>query len=110
MIANKSEGLTFRDFKKAERVSSKLKVSISLLEDAHISNLTDKSITFASYTALQGYLKGPSYVFDEQVVLILDEFDSVAFSPADDIMTLKNDLKHFKTIIGFTGSDLKDFH
>lgn len=53
MIANKSEGLTFRDFKKAERVSSKLKVSVNLHEETQNSNLIDKSIMFASYTALQ---------------------------------------------------------
>ena len=56
---------------------------------------------FASYTALQSYLEGTSYIFDEQTVLIFDEFDSVAFSSADDIPASKKALRQFKTMIGF---------
>ena len=56
------------------------------------------------------FLKRRKELRNDQFVVIIDEFDSIVFDDEIPIVELKALFDSINTLIGFTGSELKDFH
>lgn len=46
----------------------------------------------------------------KKTVLIIDEYDPILFSSRGNISEIINGIKNFDLVIGFSGSEIMDFH
>jgi hypothetical protein len=107
---NDSEGLTLRDYKNAEVMCAKLLINCSLIQPGQfLENLCEgiSFSSFANYMAAKGQSPGARI---DKVLLILDEFDSILFNSLNDTDKIHQGLRLVPLLIGFSGSDLKDYH
>jgi hypothetical protein len=109
-IINVSEELTFRDYKKASQTIDETGISICLLEDPGSYQNLFEGIAFASFKVFSSLLKNSKGFPLEECVVVVDEFDQIIFGEYDHTKSGQELLARINTLIGLSGSDMKDFH
>jgi archaellum biogenesis ATPase FlaH len=109
-IINVSEELTFRDFKKASQTIDATGISICLLDDPDAHPNYFEGIAFASFKVFQALHKNQRGLQLDDCVVIVDEFDRIIFGDKDHTNSGLELLASINTMIGLSGSDMKDFH
>ncbi len=69
-----------------------------------------KGITFLSFKTFSDLIKNLEPGAFNQIVGIVDEFDSILFNGNDSLSGASECLPKLHKLIGFTGSELKEFH
>ncbi len=110
LVVNESPELTFRDFKKAENTSTTLQIPVNLIHQEFEEAIITEGLTYISLECfLAIIIKLPDYHFDD-VIVIIDEFDSVIFTKRTDVCTTRAMMLRLRKLIGLTGSEFKEFH
>jgi hypothetical protein len=110
IIVNKSPYLTFRDYKRAALVGETAKIPINLMTKPIGDLRHNFGITYSSLDNFITSCKLNDLLLHRNIIILLDEFDSVVFEFSEEYVSTTNIIKKIPELIAFSGSEFLPAH